>query len=395
MPEAREDGGATEPKERLDPEKTYKLVFKTNCGSFTVTLDQAKAPATAASLVSLAKAGFYDDTIFHRIVPGFVIQGGDPTQAGNGGPGYQTVDPPPAGSTYDEGVVAMAKLGTEAAGHVGQPVLRRQRRRRRDAAAGLRDRRQRDERDGHGRAHRRLRRCQRPERHADPARRDRIGDGRGAVSIAAVVLAAGEASRFGTPKQRLLLPEVLERLEQSPVDEIVVVAGAHTLETPARVVTCAGWKRGPGASLSSGLEELGDDVEAAIVVLADGPDLAPEAVERVIASWRAEGGSVVAASYGGERGHPLLIARDAWGNIPDAGPARCSRRGSSRATTSAIPATSIRRPTCRRASARSRPASGARQAPAERSWVSLSIRPAGIRSTAVVCTYCRSDTSKR
>ena len=67
------------------------------------------------------------------------------------------------------------------------------------------------------------------------------------------------------------------------------MAGAHTLETPARVVTCAGWKRGPGASLASGLEELGDDVEAAIVVLADGPDLAPGAVERVIASWRAEG----------------------------------------------------------------------------------------------------------
>ena len=80
---------------------------------------------------------------------------------------------------------------------------------------------------------------------ADAAGRDRVGHGRGAVSIAAVVLAAGEASRFGTPKQRLLLPEVLERLEQSPVDEIVVVAGAHTLETPARVVTCAGWKRGP------------------------------------------------------------------------------------------------------------------------------------------------------
>ena len=139
------------------------------------------------------------------------------------------------------------------------------------------------------------------------------------MSIAAVVLAAGEASRFGTPKQRLLLPEVLERLEQSLVDDIVVVAGAHTLETPARVVTCAGWKRGPGASLSSGLEELGDDVEAAIVVLADGPDLNPQAVESVIASWRAEGGSVVAASYGGERGHPLLIAREAWGMVPDEG----------------------------------------------------------------------------
>ncbi len=119
VPEAREDGGATEPKERLDPEKTYELVFKTNCGSFTVTLDQAKAPATSASLVSLAKSGFYDDTIFHRIVPGFVIQGGDPTQAGNGGPGYQTVDPPPSGSTYSEGIVAMAKLGSEPAGTAG------------------------------------------------------------------------------------------------------------------------------------------------------------------------------------------------------------------------------------------------------------------------------------
>jgi nicotine blue oxidoreductase len=139
------------------------------------------------------------------------------------------------------------------------------------------------------------------------------------VTIAAVVLAAGEASRFGTPKQRLLLPEVLERLEQSPVDEIVVVAGAHTLETPARVVTCTSWKRGPGASLASGLAELGDDVEAAIVVLADGPDLAPAAVARVIASWRAENGTIVAASYGGERGHPLLVARVAWDAIPDEG----------------------------------------------------------------------------
>jgi nicotine blue oxidoreductase len=136
------------------------------------------------------------------------------------------------------------------------------------------------------------------------------------VSIAAVVLAAGEARRFGTPKQRLLLPEVLERLSEA---EVVVVAGAHTLETPARVVTCAGWKRGPGASLTAGLAELGDDVEAAIVVLADGPDLAPASIERVIASWREEGGDIVAASYGGERGHPLLVARAAWEEIPDGG----------------------------------------------------------------------------
>ena len=139
------------------------------------------------------------------------------------------------------------------------------------------------------------------------------------MSIAAIVLAAGEASRFGTPKQRLLLPEVLERLEQRSVDELVVVAGAHTLETPAHVVTCAGWKRGPGASLTCGLEELGDDCEAAIVVLADGPDLAPESVERVIASWRSQGGALVAASYDGVRGHPLLVAREAWDRIPDGG----------------------------------------------------------------------------
>jgi CTP:molybdopterin cytidylyltransferase MocA len=137
--------------------------------------------------------------------------------------------------------------------------------------------------------------------------------------IGAIVLAAGEASRFGTPKQRLLLPEVLERLTRSSVDEVVVVAGAHTLETPARVVTCAGWKRGPGVSLRCGLEALDQSHEAAIVVLADGPDLAPEAVDRVIAHWRTDGGELVAASYGGERGHPLLIARSSWNNVPGDG----------------------------------------------------------------------------
>ena len=118
-PAPREDGGRSAPNEELDATKTWTLTFDTSCGTFVVTLDLDSAPKTAASLVSLARAGYYDDTIFHRIVPGFVIQGGDPTQSGNGGPGYTTVDPPPAGAAYTKGVVAMAKTATEAAGTAG------------------------------------------------------------------------------------------------------------------------------------------------------------------------------------------------------------------------------------------------------------------------------------
>ena len=99
--------------------------------------------------------------------------------------------------------------------------------------------------------------------------------------IAAVVLAAGEASRFGSPKQQLMLPDVLRAVRASSVDEIVVVEGAYELETDARVVRCAEWQRGMGASLRCGLEALPAAAEAAVVVLADGPDLAPEAIDRV------------------------------------------------------------------------------------------------------------------
>jgi peptidyl-prolyl cis-trans isomerase B (cyclophilin B) len=118
-PAPRKNGGAKAPSQRLDPEQTYELVFATNCGSFTVTLDQAQSPATSASLVSLARAGFFNGTVFHRIVPGFVIQGGDPTQSGTGGPGYKTKDTPPDSARYVKGVVAMAKTQTESAGTSG------------------------------------------------------------------------------------------------------------------------------------------------------------------------------------------------------------------------------------------------------------------------------------
>ena len=137
--------------------------------------------------------------------------------------------------------------------------------------------------------------------------------------VAAVVLAAGEATRFGAPKQRILLPAVLERLDRTSVDEVVIVEGAHSLESQSgRVVPCEDWAHGPGASLRCGLAALGEDVEAAVVVLADGPGLAPEAVERVLATWRERGG-LVAASYDGARGHPLVVGRADWSDIPDEG----------------------------------------------------------------------------
>lgn len=119
VPETREDGGQSKPEQPLDPDTTYTLTFSTNCGDFTVTLDQKTAPQTSASLVSLAKAGFYDDTVFHRIVPGFVIQGGDPTATGSGGPGYQTIDAPPGDATYTKGVFAMAKGAADPPGAGG------------------------------------------------------------------------------------------------------------------------------------------------------------------------------------------------------------------------------------------------------------------------------------
>src|SRR5207237_7810736 len=112
----------------------------------------------------------------------------------------------------------------------------------------------------------------------------------------------------------------LERLEHTSVDVVVVVEGAHPLDEfakVARVVRCPDWERGPGASLRCGLAALGDDVEAALIVLADGPELDPRAVERVL-EHRGDA-PVVAASYDGTRDHPVVLARTVWDDVPDAG----------------------------------------------------------------------------
>ncbi len=109
----------TKPSTKLDPSRRYDVTFQTNCGSFTVRLDVKTSPNTTASFAHLVQKQFFDHTLFHRIAPGFVIQGGDPTQSGEGGPGYTTVDKPPAGTKYAHGTVAMAKTAAEPAGTSG------------------------------------------------------------------------------------------------------------------------------------------------------------------------------------------------------------------------------------------------------------------------------------
>jgi peptidyl-prolyl cis-trans isomerase B (cyclophilin B) len=118
-PSPKPDGGARKPKKELSPAKRYDVTLETTCGDVTIRVDQKTSPKTAASFVSLAKGGFYDDTVFHRIVPGFVIQGGDPTGSGSGGPGYSVRDVPPADAAYTKGVVAMAKTVAEPPGTSG------------------------------------------------------------------------------------------------------------------------------------------------------------------------------------------------------------------------------------------------------------------------------------
>lgn len=117
---APKDGEASEPSEtELDAAKTYVATVKTNCGDFEITLDAERAPKTTASFKSLADQRFYDGTTFHRIVPDFVIQGGDPRGDGTGGPGYSVREKPPEDLKYEIGVVAMAKAGDEPAGTSG------------------------------------------------------------------------------------------------------------------------------------------------------------------------------------------------------------------------------------------------------------------------------------
>jgi peptidyl-prolyl cis-trans isomerase B (cyclophilin B) len=122
-----EDVSAPQPKDvrekkptlELQPSKTYLATVATSCGTFVIKLDPKHAPKTGGSFVTLARDGFYDGLGFHRIAPGFVIQGGDPAGNGSGGPGYKVRERPPDDIVYSEGTVAMAKGGAEPAGTSG------------------------------------------------------------------------------------------------------------------------------------------------------------------------------------------------------------------------------------------------------------------------------------
>ena len=107
------------PKQVLKPGEEATAVVKTSCGTFEIALDTKRAPKTANSFAFLAEEGFYDDLTFHRVAPGFVIQGGDPEGTGTGGPGYSVDEKPPANLAYTKGIVAMAKSSAEPPGRSG------------------------------------------------------------------------------------------------------------------------------------------------------------------------------------------------------------------------------------------------------------------------------------
>lgn len=117
-PEPRQES-LEAPKQTVKKGEKLTAVVETSCGTFDIALDTTRAPKITNSFAYLAEEGFYDDLTFHRIVPEFVIQGGDPEGTGTGGPGYKVTEKPPANLSYTKGVVAMAKSSTEPPGTAG------------------------------------------------------------------------------------------------------------------------------------------------------------------------------------------------------------------------------------------------------------------------------------
>ena len=104
------------PEMQIDPEKRYTATMETTLGTMTIALDALAAPKTVNNFVFLARDGFYDGVIFHRIIQGFMCQGGDPEGSGRGGPGYRFEDELPKPGRYEIGSVAMANAGPNTNG---------------------------------------------------------------------------------------------------------------------------------------------------------------------------------------------------------------------------------------------------------------------------------------
>jgi peptidyl-prolyl cis-trans isomerase B (cyclophilin B) len=119
QPPARDVQERKAPTFKVSKRVTYTAVLETSCGTLEIQLAASRAPKTASSFISLVREGFYDGLAFHRIVPGFVVQGGDPKGTGEGGPGYSVTEAPPEDLEYETGVVAMAKTQMEEPGTSG------------------------------------------------------------------------------------------------------------------------------------------------------------------------------------------------------------------------------------------------------------------------------------
>jgi len=118
-PPSRAGEEASKPTGQLDPARAYTVRLATNCGPIVIQLAVREAPKIAASFAHLVRVGYYNGLTFHRVVAGFVIQGGDPNGNGTGGPSWKVIEPPPANLRYTKGVVAMAKSGTAPSGTSG------------------------------------------------------------------------------------------------------------------------------------------------------------------------------------------------------------------------------------------------------------------------------------
>jgi peptidyl-prolyl cis-trans isomerase B (cyclophilin B) len=125
QPKPKPDGELDRPSLKIDKSKHWTATLQTSCGTIRMSLDVSEQPKTVASFVYLAQRGFFDGLTFHRIArtppdnADFVVQGGDPTGTGQGGPGYSVTERPPSNAQYTRGTVAMAKTEVEAPGTSG------------------------------------------------------------------------------------------------------------------------------------------------------------------------------------------------------------------------------------------------------------------------------------